>query len=360
MKELKNKDLYIKSTLTGAMIARKHGFKLTPEFIYLIEAIKVEGYWSQKNYTLTIQNKNLPFLRRIETLVKDLDIKPSKRILLKIKPNKDFTKEDVKLQNKSILNFHIEKSPFDGSKKIVTSLPYKRKHTIKLRLKNKNYRFILKEGKEEFEITSKLKSWAYLDLRFPRIKLLRFLSEYLKDNKKVEVQSFLFNANKEYIASAFSALIDSEGSINQYQHFRRMRIRMRNFNYLREWRLLLKKFYISSQLRWNSKEEAQLKIEGCEDFDKLKELGVKFYHSKKARKFENILKSYKRRQVSRDTAHKFYIKKLKEIGKPITAREFAEKLGKSKRVVNHYLTKLMEKNSIKVDKTNVAYLYSTK
>ena len=49
--------------------------------------------------------------------------------------------------------------------------------------------------------------------------------------------------------------------------------------------------------------------------------------SKKARKFENILKSYKRRQVSRDTAHKFYIKKLKEIGKPITAREFAEKLG---------------------------------
>ena len=57
---------------------------------------------------------------------------------------------------------------------------------------------------------------------------------------------------------------------------------------------------------------------------------------------------------------KFCIKKLKEISKPVTAREFAEKLGKSKRVVNHYLVRLMRKNLIKVDKSKVAYLYSNK
>ncbi|MCK5283387.1 MAG: hypothetical protein KAK00_08325 [Nanoarchaeota archaeon] len=62
----------------------------------------------------------------------------------------------------------------------------------------------------------------------------------------------------------------------------------------------------------------------------------------------------------RETACKFYLKKLKEIVKPITARELASKLNKDKRIVNHYLTKLMKKDLIKVDKSKVAYLYSFK
>lgn len=362
MKKLKskNKYLYTQFILSGSMIARKYGFKLNPEFIYLIEAIKVEAYWSPKNYTLSIQNKNLPFLKRIEKIVKNLGINPSKRILLKIKPDKDFNREDITLISNSKLSFHIEKSPFDGSKKIVTSLPYKRKYVVKLKINSKTYSLALQEGKEEFEIKSKFKAWAYLDLRFPKIRLLNFLTEFIGNNKEVKVQPFLFNADKGHIASAFSALIDAEGSLTQYRHYRRIRIRMRNYNYLKQWKQLLEKFDIQSQLRWNDEKEAQLKIEGCEDFDKLQELGVRFYHSKKTKEFENILKSYIRRQVSRNMAHSFYIKNLKKIGKPITAREFSEKLGKSKRVTNHYLTGLMRKNLIKVDKSKVAYLYSSK
>ena len=47
---LKNKHLNSKASYTGSMIAQKYGFKLSPEFIYLIEAIKVEGYWSYKTF----------------------------------------------------------------------------------------------------------------------------------------------------------------------------------------------------------------------------------------------------------------------------------------------------------------------
>ena len=342
------------------MIAQKYGFKLSPDFIYLIEVIKVEGYWSYKNFTIAIQNKNLPFLKRIEKIVRDLGIKSSKRILLKIKPNEDFSKEDATLFNDFILNFHIEKSPFDESKKIVTNLPHKKEYNIKISIKNKTYNVVVKEGKEEFEINSELKAWAYLDLRFPTSRLLKFLSEYLKDNGKVRIQSFLFNANKKYVASAFSALIDSEGSLTHHRLFRTIRIRMRNKQYLKDWKVLLAKFDIDTRFSKNTDVEYGLTIEGWEDFDKLQKLGVKLYHSKRARKFEEILKSYKRNQVSRNTAREFYLQKLKEIGKPVTAREFSEKLGKDKRTVNHYLTRLMRKNLIKVDKSRIAYLYLNK
>ncbi len=258
------------------------------------------------------------------------------------------------------MNFHFEKSPFDGSKNIVTSLPYKEEYYIKVNINNKPYTLAIKQGKEELEINSELKAWAYLDLRFPQAKLLKFLSEYLEGGKKAQIQDFLFNADKEYVASAFSALIDAEGSLTHHGLFRTIRIRMRNEQYLKDWKVLLSKFGIDSRFSKNTDVEYGLVIEGWEDFDKLQNLGVKFYHSKKAKKFEEILKSYVRNQVSRNSAYEFYIQKLKEIGKPITAKEFAEKLGKSKRVVNHYLTRLMRKNLIKVDKSKVAYLYSNK
>ena len=51
-------------------MTRKYlGYDLTENLIYLIECLKVEGYWSLKNYECSIQNKNLPFLRHIEKLL---------------------------------------------------------------------------------------------------------------------------------------------------------------------------------------------------------------------------------------------------------------------------------------------------
>jgi Mn-dependent DtxR family transcriptional regulator len=72
---------------------------------------------------------------------------------------------------------------------------------------------------------------------------------------------------------------------------------------------------------------------------------------------QEIFDSYKRNQISRSSANHFYVRKLKEIGKPIRARDFAEKIGKSKRVVNHYFVRLIRKGLIKVDKTKLTYLY---
>ncbi len=55
----------------------------------------VEGYWSTKSFTATIQNKNLPFLERIEEIIKGLDMPMHRMILLKIKVDDNIKKEDI-------------------------------------------------------------------------------------------------------------------------------------------------------------------------------------------------------------------------------------------------------------------------
>jgi DNA-binding transcriptional ArsR family regulator len=316
----------------------------------------VEGYWSSKTFTLSIQNKNLPFLRHIESIVSNLKMPIHKRILLKIKPKDNFDREEVRLLNKGkMLKFHIEKSPFDGSKKIVTSLPYKTNYDLNLIINKASFPININVGKEEISVKSELKGWAYLDLRFPNKIMLLFL-----DNYTIKRHNFLRNASGDYVAAAFSALIDSEGTIDHYAFFRKIRVRMRNKKYLEEWKELLFKHNIKARFRQNNDKEFEICIEGWEDFDRLNKLGLNLYHSKRKRKFEHILNSYKRKQISRDTAPIFYIKKLKEIMRPISASEFALKVGKGKRVINHYLKKLNKKGLVDIDKSKVTWLYSIK
>ncbi len=348
-------------TAKDELTAQKYGFTLTPELIYLIEALKVEGWWSLTHPSLCIQNKNLPFLRQIAIIVENLGIPVHKRMLIKMKfPEQEAKKEEISLtMNSQLLNFHLENSPFDGSRKAVTSLPYKESSLV-LNVKGKSHTISLKAGEEEIEVESDIKAWAYWDLRFPAIRLLRFLSEFVGDKKELKIEPFLQRADKTYVASAFSALIDTEGSINYYGLFRKIRVRMRSPVYLKMWQGLLGKFNIKAVFGRNNEKEYEICIEGWEDFNKLRELGLKLHHSKRAKKFDQLLNSYKRHQISRGSAYDFYKQKLIEAGKPLTAREFAEKVKKSKRVINHYLTRLMKKNLIEVDKSNVAYLYSTK
>ena len=134
-------------------------------------------------------------------------------------------------------------------------------------------------------------------------------------------------------------------------------IRMINFNYLNDWKKLLDKFKIYSHIG-KDRNLYNLVISGWEDFNKLQKLGLCLFHSKKSEKFNKILNTYKVKQISRDSWKRFYINKLKEVGRPVNAAEFAKILDKSKRVVNHHLTRLDRKSLIKVDKTTVKYLYS--
>ncbi len=338
------------------MIAQ-YNFELNEDMIYLIETLKVESYWSKNNFTLTLQNKNIPLLNNIERIVKELGIKISKRILLKIRLPNNTKKEEVQLiyRNKK-LNFHIEKSPFDNNKvKAVTSLSHKN-HKLILIYKNKKIPIKIKCLKNKIICENELDCWVYGDLRFPTKKLLDFLEEYCRGNKNLQIEKYLLNANKKLVISAFSALIDCEGSIDWYGLKRVIRIRMRNQGYLKQWSNLLKKHHIGNKLRKN-KMDWEVNITGWEDFDRLNRMGFKLHHSKKSDKWKKIMNGFIRNQISRNSYKEFYIKKLKELNKKVTAKEFAEHLNKSKRVINHYLLKMEKQGIIKCNRNNWPYLY---
>lgn len=340
------------------MIA-KYNLTLDEDMLYLIETLKVEGYWSTKNYTLTLQNKNVPLLNHIEEILKKKGlIVPSKRILLKIRLEDETKKEEIKIiENEQELAFHIEKSPFDNKKvKAVTSLPYRREHNLKVVYKDKTHLINIKWNATNLTYESELKCFLYGDLRFAKIELLTFLDKYCGDKKNFHVEEFLFNADEKKVISAFSALIDCEGTVTQYGFKRNIQIRMRNKDYLLQWKELLKKFEIECRFS-KDKDGWGIVIEGWEDFDKLKKMGLKLYHSEKARKFEEVMQGFKRNQISRGSYKDFYVNKLKEINKKVTIKQFAEIIGKKMRNTTHYIKKLREEGLICEDKRQHPHLY---
>lgn len=334
-------------------------FKLNDEMIYLIETLKVESYWNLKNFTLTLQNKDIPFLNYIEGIVNNLEINISKRLLLKIRLENNTKKENIKIINKNKeLNFHIEKSPFDKNKvKAVTSLPYKKDYDILLVHERKEIPIKIKCLKNNILTNSEIDCWVYKDLRFPTKRLLTFLDKYCEGNKKIQIEEYLLNANGNIVMSAFSALIDCEGSINWYGLKRAIRVRMRDHNYLKQWSKLLEKHDIRCKLRKNNDKEYEITIYGWENFDRLNRKGFRLHHSKKIKRWDEIMNGFKRNQISRGTYQKFYMEKLKELNKKITSKEFAKSIGKNKRVVDHYLSKLVKEKLVSRDKESWPYLY---
>lgn len=330
---------------------------INEETIYLMEAMKVEGYWKTKSYTLTFQNKNLPLLNHIEKIAKKLGTKPSRRILLKIRLDEETQKEEVKLKANDIeIKFHIEKSPFDIKKvKAVTSLPYKKRYNIEMTIKNTKYKIKLDSYEDKFVIKGDVPSWAYGDTRFPVKKLLTFLDEY-GGNKKLLHVSDVIKSDEKLIIAAFSALIDCEGSINWYGLKREISISMKSKDYLEEWSNLLNKLGIGNKFRKRG-DLWEVNISGWEDFKRLEDKGLKLYHSQKYEKWKNMMAGFKRNQISRGSYKDFYVNKLNELGRKVTAKDFSKYINKSKRVTNHYLLKLEREKMISCNKKIWPHLY---
>jgi hypothetical protein len=340
------------------MIA-KYNLTLDEDMLYLIETLKVEGYWSTRNYTLTLQNKDIPFLNHIEELTKKIGIIiPTKRILIKIKMPDETKREDIKIFEKDKnLSFHIEKSPFDNKKvKAVISLPYKKEYNLDIMNQGKTIKIRILSSNKEIISESELKCFIYKDLRFPKIEFLKFLDNYCGNKKKFHIEEFLLNADEKKVMSAFSALIDCEGTITWSGLKRNIQIRMRNEQYLKQWQKLLKKFDINCRFS-KDKDGWGIVLEGWEDFNKLQKMGLKLYHSKKTEKFKDIMMGFKRNQISRGSYRRFYVNKLKELNKKVTIEEFSKIIKKNKRTVNHYIKKLREEKLVNRDSSQWPHRY---
>lgn len=319
------------------------GIKNDFRFAYLLEALKVEGYWSVKNGELSIQNRDLNLLKYIESILIENGLRVQKRFLVKMKPkNQNFTRESVfVIYGGRKIPVRIEYSPFDSSKKLVFNLPFGPEKVCKVCI-NQHF-FDLKVSCENILGSfCPEKSFVYLELRSHASNFIRYLERVSggRGADKIRLTSILDNASAQTIGMAFSALLDCEGTIDHYGPTRRLRIRMINEGYLNGWSRLLSKHGIGSSVTKDC-DLFCLTISGLEDFENLNKIGLKLRHSTKSVKWDKIISSYIRRQVSWGKGSKFYMNKIKEIGTPVTAKNLAETSGKSKRVVNHYLTKLV-------------------
>ena len=337
--------------------------KLNTDILYLIEALKVEGYWSLKHMEGAIQNKDLALLRYIERILKDLNIRSKKRILVKIRDN-DFRKISIINENEKEIRFWWEKSPLSNKQKIVFNLPFKLKQ--KIILTNNNTETIVSIYVKNNEIIvsgNNINGWAYLDIRFHNIKFIRFL-ESVADKKNLSI-NFNTIRDKEDITAIFGAIVDAEANIAHYRLFRRISIRMKSEKYLEDIKKMLSLLDVNSKIyKFRNKplncDFFRLDVEGWEDFNKLIVAGMNFKHSRKKAKMNEIMKSYKRNQISRNSALRFYLNLINN-NRGLTAWELSNKISKSRNVINHYLNKLIEKGLIsrvrKKGVNEITYLY---
>lgn len=333
--------------------------RYTNQLASLIEALKVEGYW--KHGYGSICNSNKPLIDYIQRLLGNLGIHVTRSLTLKVKVDPNVRKKDVEvLRDREPVKFHIQKSPFNKTKLIVF-----RAHEVAekyfLIIGKSSYKLSIKVHGNHVEVRCKLPAFVYIDLQFRSLTFTSLLEDAIRENggKKsyiIRLNTLLKKSPPNVIMAAFGMVVDCEGSIDHYKLFRKIRIRMANRPYLEDWLDLLNRVGIHASIHKDGALHA-LCIEGAKDFRKLVDYGFNLHHSIKRFKFQKLLLSYKRFQISRGSALIFYLQELRKIGRSITAQELATAVGKNKRTVNHYFKKLEDKNLVRVDKRQLPYFY---
>ncbi len=336
--------------------------RYTSSLASLIEALKVEGYWKNDGYG-AICNSNKSLIDHIQRLLEDLGIHVTRGLIIKVKVDLNVEKSQVAVfKNGTAVKFHVQDTQIRNTrvKRIVFHVPCVSAEYM-LKIGGAVHNLSVEIQDTHVKARCELPAFVYISLRFRSLTFSCLLKDALKEDggkksRTIRLNELLKRSPLDVIIAAFSMIVDCEGSVDYYRLFRRIRVRMTNKQYIEDWVNLLNSLGINSSL---FKDELYgLCIQGNEDFRKLVNYGFNLHHSVKKAKFQKLLNSYKRLQVSRNTALHFYQEQLKRMGYPVTARELASVVGKSKRVVSHYLKKLSEKNMVSVKKDVVPYSYS--
>jgi hypothetical protein len=327
----------------------------------LVEALKVEGYW--KDGFGSICNSNKPLIDYIQRLLQDLSIHVTRSLIVRVKIGFEVERNKVKVfKDGKPVKFHIQNHQIGDTKvrRIAFRAPYATaEYTLKIG-EGVHGLFINIRG-THVQVQCRLPAFVYINLQFRSLTFSRLLRDVLgekggKKSRTIRLNELLEKSPPDVVMAAFSMVIDCEGSIDCNGLKRRIRIRMTNRRYLEDWLNVLNSLGIHASLFKDGL--YGLCITGIEDFGKMMGYGFELHHSVKRAKFQKLLNSYKRFQVSRNSALNFYQEQLKKVGHPITAQGLASIVGKSKRVVSQYLKKLSDKGLIFIEKSSMPYLYS--
>lgn len=336
--------------------------KYTEKLASLVEALKVEGYWREDGYG-AICNSNRSLIEYVQKLLENFGIHVTKSLILKVNVDLGIKSDEIRVfRGSKAKAFRIQNTQLRGTrvKRVVFSAQYEPTE-YEIKVKGKTYRLSVSIHDDFFEVKCGLPTSSYINLRFRSLTFSSLLADTLKEkggekSGDIRLNRLLKKSPPRVVVGAFSTVVSCDGSVDHYEKYRRLRVRMKSKAYLEDWAKLLDSLGVNASIY---KDDLYgLYIQNRVGFRKLVNYGFNLRHSVKKSKFQELLKSYDRFQVPRNEALNFYYRQLKEIGRSVTAKELASKAGKNKRTVSHYLKKLSEKDLINVEKGSIPYHYS--
>jgi len=331
------------------------------ELACLVEALKAEGWWNSEG-RISISNKSPELINYFERLFAEHKITAHKNALIKIKiPPLWIEKEKIRVvKNGNLKKFHFGKNGFTKELDTVVFTDKAESAEYFLEYEQEKLDFKTLVSEEELSTNSK-DARIYLDVRASNKTFVKFVNFVLKEKTnslEIRVNEELKKASPELVAKVFGCLIDCEGSIRHTGFTRYVYTRMKNREYLEDWHCLLEKMGINSRIGKADKGLTGLTITCNQNFSKLEKLGFVLRHKTKRQRFKEIVESYKRHQLRRNTALDIYLAKVRE-NPNTSALDLSKIVKKDKRTVSHYLKRLTDKGKVKTRAVGQKYLYSS-
>ncbi len=331
------------------------------ELASIVEILKVEGWWNPRG-VISITSKSPELLTLFDSLLKFHEIHTRWGAIIKFKLPSKLNEEDKKkikiLKNEKELKFRFGRNGFTGElDHVVFHSPLEESNYL-VKCGEQQFLFETKVSNEELS-TNMREAKIYGVIRASNKTFVWFATKILNEKEKsseIRLNNFLKEAQPEIIAKVFARVVDCEGSIQFYGHKRAICVRMKNKQYLEDWRELLNKIGIPSRLDKQPKGLTALVITNNQHFEMLSGFGFSLCHKEKKARFEKILKSYQKHQVRRNSALSYYLLAVKE-NPHRGAFELAKITNKSKRVVSHYLKKLVGIGQIKFKAEGQKHFY---
>ena len=342
----------ILNKMCNPFILKQNSYYL--ELAQLVEILKVEGFWTKRG-ALSISSKSPELIKCFSNLFNDLSMSYSIDYTLKIKLPIDYL--DIKsislFENGSEKRFNFEKNVFKGKIDKIAFSTRSKSGIYLLKINDAEHYFQFSISGNQFLSSPGL--YVYSTVRANNKSFVVFLESVLSEKSgtyDIRINDFLKESSPFIIVRVFASVIDCEGSIRYSGLTRNIRLRMYNDSYLMDWKNLLSRIGITSNFS-----SGRLTITNNQNFQKFSDLGFELVHKTKKQRFESILKGYTKRQILRGSSKVFYVGQLKLLNRKVSVLEFSKILGKSKRVVSHYLTLLERTGYISADKSSKKFLY---
>jgi hypothetical protein len=328
--------------------------KITPNYLFLSEAIRLEGYLMKTNFQgAAVSNKDINILLRLESSYKELypDRKTSKHLVIVLYLEDKSEVEKISTESGKELKFHVDKNNRLIFIQPLKDLNIKYKYYIRSNSKENELKIFLTED-GTINTQSKIHSTAYATLQIYNAELIKKLHYEFKipigiGSQKSYILDFPFEVNKlskAQIVTIIDNLISCEGCVfyNRSKGDRVIKIKLASKKYLEKAQLIFNKLKIECQeLRPTTDGLYILDIRKRNNFEKIFN-EVKLTSQRKYLLLREILLSYSAKRFTHFEATLSYLRTLLNLG-PASSEEIAKRLNRSRDTVYVALEKSYKK-----------------